>query len=167
MAMIVATIPSMRSVDLSLAGFRLPAGSWATATLAAIQRVTGLAPWASLHETIPAMIAPVSTTLGAAEAERPNHEPDEEKPEYRSEPQTTNQRHDDARGDKESHYLAKIEGFRVHGVAFSDITCLARLTPIVSARPQPRQLVRRASAGGWKCIILLPLPGAVCRPVSR
>ena len=35
-------MPSMRSVDLSLAGLRLPAGSWATATLAAIQRVTGL-----------------------------------------------------------------------------------------------------------------------------
>jgi AcrR family transcriptional regulator len=48
MAMISATIPSMRSVDLSLAGFRLPAGSWATATLAAIQRVTGLPPCASL-----------------------------------------------------------------------------------------------------------------------
>ena len=48
MAMIIATMPSMRSVDLSLAGLRLPAGSWATATLAAIQRVTGLPPWASL-----------------------------------------------------------------------------------------------------------------------
>src|SRR5918996_6584271 len=33
-AMIRATMPSMRSVDLSLAGLRLPAGSWATATLA-------------------------------------------------------------------------------------------------------------------------------------
>jgi hypothetical protein len=33
MAMIVATMPSMRSVFLSLAGFRLPAGSWATAPL--------------------------------------------------------------------------------------------------------------------------------------
>ena len=32
MAMMVATMPSMRSVDLSLAGLRLPAGSWATAT---------------------------------------------------------------------------------------------------------------------------------------
>jgi hypothetical protein len=31
MAMMVATMPSMRSVDLSLAGLRLPAGSWATA----------------------------------------------------------------------------------------------------------------------------------------
>ena len=45
-------MPSMRSVDLSLAGLRLPAGSWATATLLAIQRVTGLAPWASLRETM-------------------------------------------------------------------------------------------------------------------
>jgi hypothetical protein len=34
MAMMVATMPSMRSVDLSFAGLRLPAGSWATATLA-------------------------------------------------------------------------------------------------------------------------------------
>src|SRR4029453_12908293 len=50
--MMSATMPSMRSVDLSLAGFRLPAGSWATATLAAIQRVTGLPPWARLVETI-------------------------------------------------------------------------------------------------------------------
>jgi hypothetical protein len=31
MAMIVATMPSIGSVDLSLAGLRLPAGSWATA----------------------------------------------------------------------------------------------------------------------------------------
>jgi hypothetical protein len=42
-AMMAATMPSIRSVDLSLAGLRLPAGSWATATLAAVQRVTGLA----------------------------------------------------------------------------------------------------------------------------
>jgi hypothetical protein len=42
-AMIVATMPSMRSVLLSLAGLRLLAGSWATVTLAAIQRVK----WAS------------------------------------------------------------------------------------------------------------------------
>jgi hypothetical protein len=27
-------MPSIRSVDLSMAGLRLPAGSWATATLA-------------------------------------------------------------------------------------------------------------------------------------
>ena len=38
MAMIRAAMPSMRSVDVSLAGLRLPAGSWATATLDAIQR---------------------------------------------------------------------------------------------------------------------------------
>jgi hypothetical protein len=42
----------MRSVLLSLAGLRLPAGSWVTATFAAIQRVTGLRPWASFLETI-------------------------------------------------------------------------------------------------------------------
>ena len=35
MAIMRATMPSMRSVDLSLAGLRLPAGCWATATLAA------------------------------------------------------------------------------------------------------------------------------------
>jgi hypothetical protein len=34
MAMMVATMPSMHSVDLSLAGFRLPEGSCTTATLA-------------------------------------------------------------------------------------------------------------------------------------
>ena len=61
----------------------------------------------------------------AREAERPNHEPNEEKPEYRSEPQTTKQRYDDACGDEENHHLAKIEGFRVHGAAFSDVACLA------------------------------------------
>jgi hypothetical protein len=33
MTMMVATMPSMRSVDLSLAGFTLPAGSWVTAML--------------------------------------------------------------------------------------------------------------------------------------
>ena len=37
---------------LVLGGLRLPAGSRATATFAAIQRVTGLPPWASLRETI-------------------------------------------------------------------------------------------------------------------
>ena len=37
---------------LALAGLRLPAGSWATATLAAIQRVTGLPPCASFLETM-------------------------------------------------------------------------------------------------------------------
>jgi hypothetical protein len=36
MAMIRATMPSMCSVDLSLAGSRLPAGSWVTATFAAM-----------------------------------------------------------------------------------------------------------------------------------
>src|SRR5919106_5565683 len=49
---LVATMPSMRSVLLPLAGLRLPAGSWATATFEAIQRVTGLPPCASFLETI-------------------------------------------------------------------------------------------------------------------
>jgi hypothetical protein len=39
----MATMPSMRSVDLSFAGLRLPAGSWATATLD--QRVSALDFW--------------------------------------------------------------------------------------------------------------------------
>jgi hypothetical protein len=34
-----------------LGGLEVAGGSWATATLAAIQRVTGLAPWASFCET--------------------------------------------------------------------------------------------------------------------
>jgi Raf kinase inhibitor-like YbhB/YbcL family protein len=42
-AMMAATMPSIRSVDLCLAGLRLPAGSWATATLAAI-RCSGITP---------------------------------------------------------------------------------------------------------------------------
>jgi hypothetical protein len=57
----------------------------------------------------------------AGEAERPDHEPDDEKPEYRSEPETMEQRHDDARGYEENHHLAKIEGLRVHGAPFSHI----------------------------------------------
>jgi bifunctional non-homologous end joining protein LigD len=39
----MARMPSMRSVDLSLAGLRFPAGSWATATLAAMGE--SLPPW--------------------------------------------------------------------------------------------------------------------------
>jgi type I restriction enzyme R subunit len=55
--MISATMPSIRSVDLSLAGLRLPAGSWATATLAAIQRVTGLPPLAqALESAVPVIV---------------------------------------------------------------------------------------------------------------
>ena len=57
----------MRSVLLSLAGLRLPAGSWATATLAAIQRVTGLAPWASFFETTSFS----SSRVGAAMERKP------------------------------------------------------------------------------------------------
>ena len=67
MAMMVATMPSIRSVHLSLAGFRLPAGSWATATLAAIQRVTGLPPCASFLETISFS----SSRVGAAMERKP------------------------------------------------------------------------------------------------
>ena len=67
MAMIRATMPSMRSVDLSFAGLRLPAGSWATATLAAIQRVTGLPPCASFLETISFS----SSRVGAAIERKP------------------------------------------------------------------------------------------------
>ena len=42
-AMISATTPSIRSVDLPLSGFRLPAGSCLTATFDTIQRMTGVA----------------------------------------------------------------------------------------------------------------------------
>jgi hypothetical protein len=66
-AMMIATMPSMRSVDLSLAGLRLPAGSWATATFAAIQRATGLPPWASFFETISFS----SSRVGAAIERKP------------------------------------------------------------------------------------------------
>jgi len=44
MAMMRAMMPSIRSVLLSFAGLRLPAGSCATVTLAAIQRVKAAAP---------------------------------------------------------------------------------------------------------------------------
>src|ERR1051326_146062 len=46
-----ATIPSMRSVNFFLLGFRFPAASVSTATLEAIQRSTGLRPCHSLPET--------------------------------------------------------------------------------------------------------------------
>jgi hypothetical protein len=49
MAMIRATVPSVRSVDLPLAGLRVPAGSWATATLASIQRIIGSLPWVRMR----------------------------------------------------------------------------------------------------------------------
>jgi hypothetical protein len=46
-AMIVATMPSMRSVLRRLLGLMLPAASVSIATLLAIQRRTGFAPWRS------------------------------------------------------------------------------------------------------------------------
>src|SRR5918996_6348546 len=64
---LVATMPSMRSVLLPLAGLRLPAGSWATATFEAIQRVTGLPPWPSVLETISFS----SSRVGAAMERKP------------------------------------------------------------------------------------------------
>src|ERR687891_1901534 len=39
MAMMMATMPSIRSVLLSLAGLRLPAGPWAEATLGPIRSI--------------------------------------------------------------------------------------------------------------------------------
>jgi hypothetical protein len=49
-------------------GSRLPAGSWATVTLAAIQRVTGLPPCASLRETISFSSSRVGAAIEAPES---------------------------------------------------------------------------------------------------
>jgi hypothetical protein len=48
----VLALPGIVVVARVEHGLRLPGGSWATATLAAIQRVTGLPPWANVLDKI-------------------------------------------------------------------------------------------------------------------